>query len=58
MKMSENTCTYKRSYDIQKVIACAEKGSNREAARNFDVDEKRVREWRKTNDVVIEDETD
>ena len=56
--MSENTRASKRSYDIQKVIACAEKGSNREAARNFDVDKKRVREWRKTNEVVIEDKTD
>ena len=58
MKMSENTRASKRSYDIQNVIACAEKGSNREAARNFAVDEKRVREWRKTNEVVLEDETD
>ena len=36
----------------KKVIACAEKGSNREAATKFAVDEKRVREWRKTKDSI------
>ena len=38
MKMSENTRASKRSYDMafkQKVIACADKGSNRGAARNY-----------------------
>ena len=36
----------------QKVIAFAEKGSNRGGARNFGVDEKRVREWRKTKELI------
>ena len=38
VKMGENTRASKRSYDMafkQKVIACAEKGSNREADRNY-----------------------
>ena len=32
-----------------KVVACAEGESSRGAARRFGVDEKRVREWRKSN---------
>ena len=30
-----------------KVVECAEKESNRPAAKKFGIDEKRVREWRK-----------
>ena len=53
--MIESACTSKRSYDMafkQKVIAFAEKSSNRGAARKFGVDEKRVREWRKTKESI------
>ena len=37
-----------------KVVACTEGESNRGAARQFGVDEKRVREWRKLKTELAE----
>ena len=54
-KMNKSACTSKRSFDMafkQKVIAFAEKGSNRGAARKFGIDEKQVREWWKTKESI------
>ena len=47
----------KRSFDATfklKVIEYAEKNSNRAAARKYDVDDKRVREWRKQKNSLME----
>lgn len=46
----------KRSYTISfklKVIEYAEKQSNHAAARNFDVDRRRVIEWRQQKDELV-----
>ena len=48
--MAEGVISRKRSFEAGfklKVVECAEKESNRAAARKFGVDGKRVREWRK-----------
>lgn len=49
-RLQQTPNTVKRSYDAAfklKVVAYAEQSSNRGAGRKFNVDEKRVREWRK-----------
>ena len=52
MAESSQVCK-KRSYDAAfklKVIEFAEQNTNRGAARKYDIDEKRVREWKKQKD--------
>ena len=55
----ENACSHKgeqrRSFTIEfkkKVVEHALRSSNREAARRYDVDERRVREWRTKIDAL------
>jgi len=48
--MAEPIASKKRSYDAAfklKVVEYAEKSTNRGTGRKFNVDEKRIREWRK-----------
>ena len=55
--MSENTRANKRSYDMafkQKVIACAEKGSNKEAARNYRHDYTEINKHRPRINAALE----
>ena len=57
----ENACFHKgeqrRSFTIEfkkKVVKHALRSSNREAARRYDVDERRVREWRTKIDALAD----